>query len=153
VSSSPAVTGFQAGDIVIAVMEGPAYGSMAQKQQHQDTRAGLRWLTIHTFEPLTRPTPDGLPGAFRIVPPTSLKRYVTKKGNASKVAMMEAAAGRAFPGIDFRGDDNLVDAYGLAAMACRVLGYPVELSPQRVDPGALAGVRWPRFMEQNRSNI
>lgn len=148
-----ALTGFQPGDSLIVAMEGPAYGSMAQKQQHQDTRAGLRWITAHTFEVIARPTPEGIPGAFLIVPPTSLKRYVTKKGNASKVAMMEAAVGRAFPGIDFHGDDNQVDAYGLTAMICRALGYPVEPSPQRVDPGALTGVKWPRFIEQNRSTI
>lgn len=148
-----ALTGYQEGDALVVLMEGPAYGSMQQKQQHQDTRAGLRWLTAHTFETKARPQVDGTPGAFIIVPPTSLKRYVTKKGNSNKLAMMAAAVGRAFPEINFHDDDNQVDAYGMAAMACRALGYPVEPSPQRVDPGALVGVNWPRFIEKNRSTI
>lgn len=155
-----AMTGFQEGDVFIAVMEGPALGAPGStKQQHQDTRAGLRWLTMHTFEVHGRPQPNGLPGAFVIVPPKTLKRYVARNGNADKDLMKQKARDVAFPGIDFTNgarsgklDDNLVDAYGLAAMACRVLGLPVEPSPQRVDPGALRGAYWPRFMEQNRSD-
>jgi hypothetical protein len=145
-------------DIMIVVVEGPSYGSMKSKQIHQETRAGLRWIGAQTFERLGRPQPDGRPGAFITVPPASLKRYVTKDGSASKDKMKERAHEVAFPTINFRPtpngviDDNLVDAYGLVAMADRVLGFPVEPSPQRVDPNALNGVRWPAFMEQNRSN-
>lgn len=127
------------GEVTLYVMEGPSFGSEGQ-QQH--TRAGL-WHIVYNQLAL-----DGL---VAVVPPTTLKSYVTKKGNAGKGLMMEAAVGRAFPGIDFRGDDNLVDAYGLAAMGCRELGYPVEPSPQRINPGALAAVRWPAATALNRS--
>lgn len=148
-----ALTGFdEESDVLVIVTEGASFGSMGG-QSHQDTRAGLRWMGAHTFETLARPKPDGRPGAYVTVPPASLKSYVAKKGNASKVLMIEKSA-TAFPTVSFRphpneaSDDNLVDAYGLAAMACRVLGLPVEPSPQRVNPAALNGVVWPAWMEQ-----
>lgn len=128
-----------ADELTLWVLEGPSFGSEGQ-QTH--TRAGL-WHVLYNQLAL-----DGL---VAVVPPSTLKSYVAKKGNAGKLAMMEAAVGRAFPGVDFRGDDNLVDAYGLAAMGCRELGYPVEPSPQRINPGALAAVRWPSAISLNRS--
>lgn len=126
-------------EITLWVLEGPSFGSDGQ---HTHTRAGLWHLLYNQL---------ALDGFVAVVPPSSLKSYVAKNGNAGKLAMMEAAVGRAFPGIDFRSDDNLVDAYGLAAMGCRELGYPVEPSPQRINPGALAAVRWPAFTALNRS--
>jgi hypothetical protein len=135
-------TGRQPEDVCIVVLEGPSLGSGTRgKQQHQHTRAGLWWLMYHLLSK---------EATVVIVPPKTLKSYVAKNGNADKVLMMERAKDSAFPGINFRGDDNLVDAYGLAAMAARELGYPVEPSAQRVNPGALDAVRWPHFMEQNR---
>jgi len=133
------------GEVTLWVIEGPSLGSgTTGKQSHQHTRAGLWWQTYNQL------TLDGL---VAVVPPKTLKSYVSKNGNADKVKMMEAAVGTAFPGINFRGDDNLVDAYGLAAMGCRELGYPVEPSPQRINPGALAAVRWPASTALNRSTI
>jgi hypothetical protein len=131
-------------ELTLWVLEGPSLGSgTTGKQIHQHTRAGLWWQTYNQL------ALDS--GLVAVVPPKTLKSYVAKNGNADKVKMMEAAVGQAFPGIDFRGDDNLVDAYGLAAMGCRELGYPVEPSPQRVNPGALAAVRWPASTSLARS--
>lgn len=149
-----ALTGREPGDHTLVVIEGPALHA-SKKQQHQDTRAMLRGILLHTMEIEGRPdTIHHTEGATIIVPPLSLKRYVAKDGTASKEYMKERARDYAFPGVQFtvgqRGtamNDNLVDAYGLAAMGCRVLGSPVEPSPQRVDPGALAGVWWPPIVK------
>lgn len=130
-------------ELTLWVLEGPSLGSgTKEKQAHQHTRAGLWHILYNQL---------ALDGFVAVVPPKTLKSYVAKNGNADKVKMMEAAVGRAFPGVNFRGDDNLVDAYGLAAMGCRELGYPVEPSPQRINPGALASVRWPAAISLNRS--
>jgi hypothetical protein len=149
-----ALTGREQGDHTLVVIEGPALRA-SKKEQHQDTRAMLRGILLHTMEIEGRPNPTAhTEGATIIVPPKSLKRYVAKNGEASKDYMKERARDYAFPGVQFtvgpRGtamNDNLVDAYGLAAMGCRVLGFPVEPSPQRVDPGALAGVWWPPIVK------
>lgn len=156
-----ALTGREEGDHTLVVIEGAALGKFTdengkeKKMQHQDTRAMLRGILLHTMEIEGRPdTIRKTEGATIIVPPGSLKRYVAKDGTASKEYMKERARDYAFPGVEFtvgpRGtamNDNLVDAYGLAAMGCRVLGSPVEPSPQRVDPGALAGVWWPPIVK------
>lgn len=156
------LTGREPGDHTVVVIEGAALGNFTDengdvvKQQHQDTRAMLRGILLDVMERQGRPNEDaGTLGATIIVPPKSLKRYVAKSGNASKEYMKERARDYAFPGVDFTPtprstamNDNLVDAYGLAAMACRVLGTPVEPSPQRVDPGALSGVWWPPAMRE-----
>lgn len=122
------------GDPTLVVMEAPAL--FVKAQQHRHT---MSWLWGRTYEILSREA------AVAVVPPASLKRYVTGSGNADKTAMGHAAA-IAFPGVDFthRGkvNDNLVDAYGLAAMGCRELGFPVEPSVQRVTPSALEPIRW-----------
>jgi crossover junction endodeoxyribonuclease RuvC len=126
----------QAGDPTLIVIEGPAMHVPAG----QSHRHSMSWLWGRTYEVLSRE------GAVVVVPPASLKRYVSGKGNADKLTMMHAATTRAFPGIDFthRGkvNDNLVDAYGLAAMGCRELGFPVEPSAQRVTPESLQGAQW-----------
>jgi len=150
-----ALTGREPGDHTCVVIEGTAY--VHEQQQHQDTRAMLRGILLDVMERQGRPDQEaGTLGATIIVPPKSLKRYVARDGSASKEYMKQRARDYAFPGIDFTPtarstamDDNLVDAYGLAAMACRVLGSPVEPSPQRVDPGALTGVWWPPYMRES----
>lgn len=126
----------QHGDRTLVVMEGPALFVKTQKHRHT-----MSWLWGRTYELMSRE------GAVAIVEPTKLKSYVAQDGTADKATMIARAVGRAFPGVDFthRGkvNDNLVDAYGLAAMGCRELGYPVEPSAQRVRPSALESTRWP----------
>jgi hypothetical protein len=152
------LTGREPGDHTCVVIEGAAFG-VTEQQQHQDTRAMLRGILLDVMERQGRPDQKaGTLGATIIVPPKSLKRYVARDGTASKEYMKERARDYAFPGIDFTPtprstamNDNLVDAYGLAAMACRVLGSPLEPSPQRVDPGALSGVWWPPYMRESNA--
>lgn len=131
-----AFTARQTGDPTLIVIEGPSlHAPSGQSHRHS-----MSWLWGRTYEVLSRE------GAVVVVPPASLKRYVSGNGNADKATMIAAAVGSAFPGVDFthrgKANDNLVDAYGLAAMGCRELGFPVEPSVQRVTPSALEPVRW-----------
>lgn len=61
------------------------------------------------------------------VPPTSLKKFVTGKGNADKVAVATALSkryGRAFD------SDNMADAFGLMKFGCVLLGREKPLAFQ-----------------------
>lgn len=135
-----AITARQPGDRTLIVLEAPAFSFNAAEQQGRHTMA---WLWGRTYEILSRE------GAVATVPPANLKMYVTGDGTAAKAEMIRLAVHKVFPDVNFvrpgarTPDDNMVDAYGLAAMGCRELGYPVEPSVQRVSPRGLAAVRWP----------
>ncbi len=79
----------------------------------------------------------GIP--FVLVPPATLKKYVTGKGNAPKPDMRMAVYQRF--GLDLP-DDNQVDAFGLRAMALDAYGEPLADLPavQRV---CLDKITWP----------
>jgi Holliday junction resolvasome RuvABC endonuclease subunit len=130
-----AKAGAEEGDGFVIVMEGPVFGQ-ATGQYH--TRAGLFWLLYHLLEKI---------GFLVIVEPTKLKRYVTGKGNAKKDLVFGDVI-RNYGALVL--DNNQADALGLAAMAARELGSPVEKSVHKVTPAALEGVRWPEFMQQMR---
>lgn len=68
---------------------------------------------------------EGIP--YATIPPTSLKRYATGRGNADKAAMILAAYKRS--GREFI-DDNQCDAWWLFAAAKDHLGCPVVSLPQ-----------------------
>lgn len=131
----------QPGDRTLIVIEGPALGVSPQKAQG---RHSMAWLWGRVFEVLSRE------GAVAVVPPSNLKIYVTGNGQSDKSEVVRLAVHKVFTDINFvrpgarKPDDNMVDAYGLAAMGCRELGYPVEPSVQRVSPRGLAAVRWPQ---------
>lgn len=74
-----------------------------------------------------------------LVPPASLKKYATGKGNATKPDMRMALYKRV--GLDLR-DDNQVDAWWLAAAARDQYGAPLVGLPE-VQRAALAKVEWP----------
>lgn len=52
--------------------------------------------------------------SVEFISPKELKKFATGKGNASKIEVATAIARRF--GVDYKGDDNLYDAYGLARM-------------------------------------
>ena len=113
----------------LVVMEGPSYMSKGSSV-HQI--AGLWWMIRHQMWASDI--------SVAIAPPTSLKKYITGKGNAGKDEMI-AAAVRRFPSLDFS-DNNVADAIGLAAMGCHHLGKPIVGMPQtHID--ALKKVDWP----------
>ena len=76
---------------------------------------------------------------YVLVPPATLKKYATGKGNAGKPEMAVALFKRA--GLEL-GDDNQVDAWWLRAMGMDALGAPlVDLPAAQRD--AMAKVAWP----------
>jgi hypothetical protein len=77
---------------------------------------------------------------YVLVPPASLKKYATGKGNAGKPDMAVALYKRT--GLEL-GDDNQVDAWWLRAMGLDHLGHPAVDLPadQRA---ALDRITWPR---------
>lgn len=78
------------------------------------------------------------------VPPSTLKKYATGKGNADKTAMAIAALKRAGREFD---DDNQCDAWWLRAAGMQALGSPVvELPAAQVE--ALSKVEWPRLVRE-----
>lgn len=80
---------------------------------------------------------DGIP--YVLVPPATLKKYATGKGNAGKPEMAVALFKRF--GLEL-GDDNQVDAFWLRAMGMDALGAPlVDLPAAQRD--AMAKVTWP----------
>lgn len=84
-------------------VEGLSYMSVSQSLFE---RCGLLYLiTTHLFRQDVK---------YKVVPPTSLKKFVTTDGHADKKFMMRVVKCRW--GIDFQ-DDNLCDAFGLAQMA------------------------------------
>ncbi|GAA2990396.1 hypothetical protein GCM10017559_08000 [Streptosporangium longisporum] len=77
---------------------------------------------------------------FVTIPPATLKKYATGRGNATKADMRMALFQRT--GQDLR-DDNQVDAVWLRAAGLEGLGHPVVDLPQ-AQRAALAKVTWPQ---------
>lgn len=120
----------------LVVVEGLSMGS--QTGQHL-TRAGLWHLAMEAVDAADIP--------WAQVPPTTLKKYATGKGNAAKDAMMLAVA-RRFPDWDVTGNDE-ADALALAAMGSDYLGRPLVDMP-KANRDALAKVVWPAVLEVAR---
>ena len=76
---------------------------------------------------------------YALVPPASLKKYATGKGNAPKPDLRMALYKRT--GID-EPDDNRVDARWLRMMGLDFLGA-AEVKMPETQRAALDGVRWP----------
>ncbi|MFB4320647.1 hypothetical protein [Actinomadura sp. 21ATH] len=112
----------------LAVIEGPSYGSAGAVTWD---RAGLWWLVVD------RLFYECLPVA--VVPPKTLKKYATGRGDATKADMRMALYQR--EDRDVR-DDNMVDARWLALMGLDALGHPLIDMP-KVNREALAKVAWP----------
>lgn len=128
--------GAEPGDLIVYGLEGPIFGQ-ATGQYH--TRA---WLWGRVYERLAST------GSVVVFEPKKIKSYAARKGNASKAEVV-AAVTRNFPGVWIT-DDNQADALAMASMLARELGFPLEPSVQRVNPGALAGVDWPEWITQRR---
>lgn len=76
---------------------------------------------------------------YVLVPPATLKKYATGKGNADKTAMALALYKRT--GLELA-DDNQVDAAWLRFAGLDALGFPAFELP-KVQRDALAKVSWP----------
>lgn len=76
---------------------------------------------------------------YVLVPPATLKKYATGKGNATKADMAVALYKRA--GLELA-DDNQVDAWFLRAAGLHHLGHPVIDVPA-AQAAALDRITWP----------
>lgn len=118
----------------LVVIEGPAFASVGSASKDL---MGLWWLTYAAV--------CGVSQNVVIVPPSTLKKWATGKGNASK-GQVAVGIHRTFPqerfGIDFAAvDDNEIDAAALAGIGCQLLfqqSAPFDLPQYRLD--AMAGL-------------
>lgn len=94
----------------LVVLEAPA---LNQNSGRAHSRAGLWWLCYLAL------TQHGLTVAE--VPPTTLKKWATGRGNASKADVMTAII-RMFPQRDLANEDES-DALCLWAMGAQAIGY------------------------------
>lgn len=105
-------------------IESAAHGAVSG---HHHDRSGLWWMVVQQL--IER-------GCYVYeVAPTQVKKYVTGKGNASKMEVMAAAIKR-YPGMDIE-DDNQADAVALAAFLARALGHPIDGDLPKVNLAAL----------------
>jgi hypothetical protein len=116
--------------VSLVVMEGLAFDSHDTDRQN----AGLSWQVRHD---LWR---RGIP--YAVVPPTSLKQFVTGSGAADKALMVELVSDW-FSWFD--GDDNAADAVGLMAMGMAHLGCPLGVQQPHQDT-AMSRVHWPEVV-------
>ncbi|WHT20987.1 hypothetical protein N8J89_07950 [Crossiella sp. CA-258035] len=96
----------------LVVIEGPSFSSVGAASKDL---MGLWWLVIHRLRQARLDV--------AVVPPASLKRWATGKGNADKAAV-GVAIGRIWPNVELSGND-VVDALGLASMGAQLLGLDV----------------------------
>lgn len=106
----------------LAVIEASSFGSSGPGH---DELAGLRVLTRYRLYRL------GIP--YVLVPPATLKKYTTGRGNATKdqmVAAMDALYGHGMASIvKAHGRYDQTDAFALAAMGYDAMGQPLPLAP------------------------
>lgn len=120
----------------LVVVEGPSYGSSAQKSASIHDRAGLWWHLVGTL--YDRGTP------VAVVAPTTRAKWATGRGNAGKSEVAVAVA-RLWPHHDARTDDEW-DALALATMGAQWLQW--DGIPSRAHQAlTLAAVTWPQTRE------
>lgn len=120
----------------VVVIEQPSYASVGGS--HHD-RSGLWWMVVNYYLEL----------GYRVaeVPPATLKKFATGKGNAGKDEML-AAAIRRYPDAAVA-NNNTADAVHLAAMGSRWRGLPQEEDTVKIGE-AMAAVWWPDKEEKER---
>lgn len=121
------ITTWVPGTALVAI-EGPSYASTG-RGQHE--RAGLWWMVACALRT------HGIPVA--VIPPSSVKKYATGRGNAAKADMVREVTKR-FPWFD--GGEDEADALVLASMAADHLGQPMAQMPA-THRAALDAVQWP----------
>lgn len=116
-------------DDALVVIEQPAYSQTGGS--HHD-RSGLWWQIVDWVQDAGFQTVE--------VAPTSVKKYATGKGNASKDQVLAAIVKR-YAHIDVT-DNNIADAVVLAAMGMRWLGHEIDGGLPLVNLSSMAAVRW-----------
>jgi crossover junction endodeoxyribonuclease RuvC len=93
----------------LCLIEGYAFGAK-----------GASVVTLGEFGGILRDRICGFADATIEVPPTTLKKFITGKGNCKKLDVVSALSAKY--GIAFK-TDNHADAFGLAQLGRAVLGY------------------------------
>lgn len=123
-------------DPAVIAMEGPSYGSSASGVMNHRISgywwamaAALKhWCHVYTPAP-----------ALLIIPPTTLKKYVTGNGNAGKDEVLLSVS-RLYPNAAISNNDE-ADAVALAGMGTRWIGGLAEsLTLPQKNLGALKGL-------------
>jgi crossover junction endodeoxyribonuclease RuvC len=114
----------------LVVIEGP---SLHSRDAGTWERAGLWWHTIRRIHAYGVPVVE--------VPPTTVKKFATGKGNADKVAV-SVAMSRLWPDVD-AASDNEWDALALAHIGAQRLGMDVPSRAHHAD--ALGKIQWPEL--------
>lgn len=94
-------------------VEGPSYGSTGSAAH---ILGGLWWMVRAYLRD----------SDVIVVPPGTVKKYATGKGNAGKDEVL-AAVVRRYPTVEVRGNDE-ADALVLAAIVARLNGAPIDLN-------------------------
>ena len=115
----------------VVVIEGYSYGSQGRSVFDIGELGGCVRFLLHRL---------GIPVVD--VPPATLKKYATGRGNATKIDMVVAARERF--GLHGTTDDNRCDAYLLWAMVLHQFGHPVATVP-KLHSEALKRVEWPEL--------
>lgn len=110
----------------LVVIEAPAF---SRTTGHHHDRSGLWWLVIDRLRSLDIPVVE--------VPPTSLKKFATGRGNADKGDVRLACYKHA--GLEVR-DDNQADAYWLRQIGLHLLDDPDRTKLPATHLAALAKI-------------
>lgn len=119
----------------LVAMEGPSFASVGSSSKDL---MGLWWMC---YDRLVREH------RVLVVPPSSLKKWATGKGNAGK-PQVAVGLHRTFPqdvfGVDFAAvDDNEADAAGLCGIGAQALGWSVPIDFPKYRQDVIAGLRLP----------
>ncbi len=105
-------------NVDLVTIEQPSFGQSRGSSGAVTDRAGLWWLIVHALHS------RGI--AVAEVPPATLKKYVTGKGNAGKGLIAAHLVKRFDVLIE---DDNAADAFALRALGLDLLGHPLVQLP------------------------
>mgnify|MGYP001943527186 FL=1 len=100
----------------LIVIEG---GAFMTKTAHAHTLAGVWWLI---YDKLIRMET----APVVVIPPAQLKKFITGKGSAGKIAVAAEVA-RAWPSINIGNSGDICDALGLATIGAAIMGLPQPL--------------------------
>lgn len=92
----------------------------------------------------------GYCGGYWDVPPTSLKKFITGKGNVNKNVMLEKIYRKYGIGSEILRDDNQVDSYGLARMGREFIRWKAkECDPVTYELDSFKGISEKRVLPCN----